>query len=159
MWVFSSTLQSNSLSTSWMSYSLTQFWYYLPGDESDPMGMPRLSPTGLLLPAEVNGKSRLLSVPQSPGYRLEVPQSSPWIHLLRIAHRTQSNILLTRLTWVYYEGYNSGTARWRRDEDQEVGRGGELHTLLVALSPGKGAPKSPWAHQPRGSQNHALLGF
>ena len=66
-----------------------------------------------------------------------------------MAHRAQRNMVLTRFQ-VYYKGYNSGTANWKRLRQERVV---DFHALFESPS-----PQISMCPQPRSSPSSTLEG-
>lgn len=132
--------------TSCRCITTQQFWHYPPRDSIRlcrsraqshkttrlPLQMPVASPSDHLC-------FRLT------GYRSEVKQPLPRVSLLRVVHRTQRNVLLTRSLF-YYERI------WLRNSQiEEVCR--ERVLSFHAFSGHTTIPALPCIHQPRTSLN------
>ena len=81
-----------------------------------------------LVPQDCSSAQRSMASPGcclclwSPGIDWKFPQSSPRIRFLEQLIELRATFYLLDYGLII-EGYNSGTARWRRDEDQGGGRG------------------------------------
>lgn len=131
---FQTKLFSN---TSWVSYSSTQFWHWLPGDstiasDSTDEG---LSPVKLPLHhLATDCKSKFVAWSTSlDGYRSEVPTILSLGAINLVEWLTE---LRERYYWLDHcfimKEYNSRTTRWERSMGQDTGKGVELPCPLQA---------------------------
>ena len=155
VWVFPIFSKSLILYRCQMSCNLIQFWHHLP----------RGSIRSHKLRTQSHKTAISLHMPiASPGcylgfwlnsYKSEVP-TTPTSFLIICQNGSQnSGSLCTRLL-VYYEGYNSGRARWKRCIGQDTREGvWRFHALLrhaTLLAPS-------CVQQPRSSLNPVLRDF
>ena len=144
------------LNISWVPYSSIQFWPVYLEIASDPTGWG-LSPVRRLVTSDTGCKSNLLPVPLTRRLRIR-GSHDPSSQFARLAHRTQRDILLTRILAYYKRIYNSVKAKWKRG----IGQGmWERATSLPFLGRCP-FPQSPCIHQPGmqgNTPNLVLLGF
>lgn len=128
---------------SWVFYNSIQFWYYLPGNFSEPRGqgliLTRLCPppyTHFRHKWKARLSPELLTNRLQAIYRSEVPITPPWLWLFaRASHRTLRNMLLTKLP-VYYKRIKLRTVKCYICVGQGICEGtASMSSLQMSVSP------------------------